>query len=275
MSVNFRVTATKQDWDAVLGGWRCPVLKIPGATIEKAYAERSEVDSALYQVRQGDEIVRWAATGDPPKTIVFSIKLLKELSTQELTSKWKKLAIILPFLSPIIVAAVVAIFSQLPGQQKNTSSSQNGNAATLAITRNAPKGISNLESIESPEGWINDLINMFNSEGANLQNNKQQRQKPYYYQAKPYLYQAKEDTSGFLWRLSPSDPIYVLTARAFKMNTNKTFMQLPQKGFDKGIEFDVPQLNSGESLVLVMFVEWEQEKVVDNLLTTFISHIRN
>jgi len=113
--ISFTMTVRDEDWDLKLGGWRCPALKIPGAKIESVYVSSERIDSARYEVKHDLDIIRWIHP-ERPSEATIQIKLTEELSTEELTSKWKKLAIILPLFSSIIVAFIAGYFSYISGR---------------------------------------------------------------------------------------------------------------------------------------------------------------
>ena len=122
-ALTFGITLTQRDWDMELGGWRCPTLKIPGAIVECVFVSGNRVDKSWYEVNYELDIVRWVHT-ETPEQATFLIKLTEELSTRELTLRWKKLAIILPALASIIVAVMVAMFSYLLPARSHSSANE-------------------------------------------------------------------------------------------------------------------------------------------------------
>lgn len=77
------------------------------------------------------DIIRWVHS-ERPDLVTVLIRLTEELSTWELTLKWKKLAIILPALASIFVALIVGMFSYFsPGRSRLNT---NVNMAAPAIT---------------------------------------------------------------------------------------------------------------------------------------------
>lgn len=111
MTIAFTTAVSSADWDDNLGGWRCPALKIPGATIDAVFTPSGRIDKAWYEVLADIDIVRWVHGSDAPKGATFSILLTKELSTQELTVRWKRLAIVLPVIASILVALIPHFFA--------------------------------------------------------------------------------------------------------------------------------------------------------------------
>jgi hypothetical protein len=130
-TIAFTVTVTEEDWDVRLGGWRCPALKIPGAKVESVYAFSDRVDSSRYEVKYELDIIRWVHPERPPQA-TLQIKLTEELSTEEITLKWKKLAIILPLVTSILVALIAGVFSYISGRR--AASTNNSNTVSLAST---------------------------------------------------------------------------------------------------------------------------------------------
>jgi hypothetical protein len=106
--ITFMTRLTDAEWDEVIGGWRCPALQIPGATVDGIYVEGSQVDSGRFQVLEGQHIVRWMPS-DKPQRVAVVIKLTKELALGSETDKWKKRAILLPFIATIVAALITAI----------------------------------------------------------------------------------------------------------------------------------------------------------------------
>jgi hypothetical protein len=108
MSIAITTSMTKDDWDTKLSGWRCPPLKIPGATIEALYAESGRIDKAWYEVQPDLTLVRWVHGSVAPPEVTASITLTQELASQDLTQRWKKLAIVLPVAATVVTALIGA-----------------------------------------------------------------------------------------------------------------------------------------------------------------------
>lgn len=120
MAIAFTTTITERDWDSELSGWRCPVLKIPGAIVEAVFVAGARVDASWYEVLNEHSLIRWVRQ-DHPQQAVVSLKLTEELSTKELTLRWKKLAIVLPLMSSIIVALIAGGFSYYSSRNRTTT----------------------------------------------------------------------------------------------------------------------------------------------------------
>ncbi len=115
-----------------LGGWRCPALKIPGAKVESVYVSSGDrVDSSRYEVKYELDIVRWLHP-DRPQQATLQIKLTEKLSTEELTLKWKKLAIIFPLITSIVVASIAGVFSYI--SSRRAAAIDNSNTGSLTST---------------------------------------------------------------------------------------------------------------------------------------------
>jgi hypothetical protein len=126
-AIAFPVTVAKEDLDEGLGGWRCPLLKIPGAIVEDVLVMGKSINNSCYAVNHELGIVRWV-TPDPPERATIIIKLTEELSTKELTLRWKKLAIIIP----IITVVLAGVFSYI--QSKRTEQSNKPPVSYLPST---------------------------------------------------------------------------------------------------------------------------------------------
>jgi hypothetical protein len=116
--ITFTTRLTEEDWDAALRAWRCPALAIPKAEIGNLFVEGNRVDKANYEVLKGPPAVRWIAA-DPPARLAAQITLGAELSLESETSRWKKLAIMLPVVASITVALIGAAATYLarPGSE--------------------------------------------------------------------------------------------------------------------------------------------------------------
>jgi hypothetical protein len=117
--VAFTQTVGKTDWDPDSCSWRCSTLGIPGAELDAVYTADGTIDKAWYQVLPDLRLVRWVHGTPPPDRLTLSIKLTKDLSTQELTSFWKKVAIVLPVLASFL-SAVLALFAKPAGPTKSS-----------------------------------------------------------------------------------------------------------------------------------------------------------
>jgi hypothetical protein len=102
----FAVTVTSRDWDASLNAWRCPALRIPGATIDAVFDRGLRVDPSWYESLPEHGLLRWVRSADAPSEATVFLNLTQELSTEDLTAKWKKLAIVLPFAASLIAAII-------------------------------------------------------------------------------------------------------------------------------------------------------------------------
>lgn len=114
------VMVSKKQWDEVLGGWHCPALKIPGAKVKDVFVGGRRAESNCYEVNEGACIVHWLGSERPEEAGVL-IKLTEELSTKDLTLRWKKLAIVVPVITALIALAAPYIGSALrpPAESSN------------------------------------------------------------------------------------------------------------------------------------------------------------
>jgi len=158
--VVFATTLTERDWDMELSGWRCTALKIPGAQIDGAFVGGERVDPAWLEVKYELDLIRWIH-GERPAQATILIKLTEELSTKELTLKWKKLAIILPVLASIAVALLATISSYFPRQpayspgNSNTANKSSTCGEWVKIT--GPLNLQKVDRSVMVEGVFRDL----------------------------------------------------------------------------------------------------------------------
>lgn len=105
--MDFTITLADDDWDPTRGGWRCPALEIPGAELKQIFVQGKVVDPAQYQVDTKLRLVRWSGLKRPPLAAAHLV-LSKALSTQELTARWKKIAIVLPVAGTLAASLIAA-----------------------------------------------------------------------------------------------------------------------------------------------------------------------
>jgi hypothetical protein len=107
--MDFTITLSNDDWDPLKGGWRCPVLQIPEIQVKNVYVDGTAIDEKLYDVNPALLLIRWSQPAHPRQAAVH-LHVDKALSTEELTSRWKKLAIVLPVLGSVAAALITAVF---------------------------------------------------------------------------------------------------------------------------------------------------------------------
>lgn len=126
--IAFTVSLTPNDWDNARNGWRCPVLKIPGARVDALYAG-GQIDDAWYKVDAGQEIVRWARSEDAPKAAALAVTLTKDLAP----SFWKNLAIVVPIITALITTlGAYAVTKQWPNSSGDPSTKKPAVSSTIA-----------------------------------------------------------------------------------------------------------------------------------------------
>lgn len=108
MSIDFTIKLGAEDWDATVNGWRCPALKIPGATVAALFTQDGRADKAFYEVQAGITTIRWVRDARPPTQVTVALALTEELSTEDLTARWRKLSIVLPVLATIATSLIAA-----------------------------------------------------------------------------------------------------------------------------------------------------------------------
>jgi hypothetical protein len=107
--MDFTITLSNDDWDHLKGGWRCPALQIPGIQVENVYVDGTAVDEKLFDVNVALLLIRWSQPTHPRQAAIH-LQVDKALSTEELTSRWKKLAIVLPVVGSLAAALITAVF---------------------------------------------------------------------------------------------------------------------------------------------------------------------
>lgn len=128
--IAFTVIVDGREWDEVLGGWRCPALKIPGATVEGVYVRGNRVEPHCYQVKHGAGVVRWIGSEVPERAGIL-IELTKELSPKDLTLRWKKFALFVP----IFAALAGASFQYLISSPRTPAESSGAPAHSLTCEK--------------------------------------------------------------------------------------------------------------------------------------------
>jgi hypothetical protein len=112
MSISFTLDLREDDWKEQVRGWSCQVLAIPGATVEALYARSVRVDSTWYQVDTPIAMIKWIHDGQPPASATVQITLTKDLEDRDISSLWKKLAIVLPVAASVVVAFITVYYQR-------------------------------------------------------------------------------------------------------------------------------------------------------------------
>ena len=269
MAIAFTVTVDDRDWDLNMGGWRCPALEIPGSQVDALYVSGARVDSAWYEVLREHSLIRWIRQ-DRPAQAVVSIALTEELSTQELTSKWKKLAIVLPVVSSILVALIggaFALWKPTPTDTSNTSN--NTSTARSSGPRIIPQELAQLDNVQNEPAWINVLADYYRLEGANIQ----QANPSTKFSVGVVEHQLKQATSEFTWVLT-TEASYEISAQAFRITSQGLLQPLAHSGDKHRIEISVPECEKDDKLVAVVSVRWTQGSIVQDIRSTFRSEVK-
>ena len=130
--IAFTVSLTENDWDSVVGGWRCQVLRIPGAQVDAMYAG-GKLDDASYKPVPDQGYVRWGGNGQPPKAAALAITLTQDLAPKEQRDFWKIIGIV----APIIVALIAGTSGVLVERMKQPGAAV---AAATAASAGAANG---------------------------------------------------------------------------------------------------------------------------------------
>ncbi|HRI19396.1 MAG TPA: LamG domain-containing protein [Panacibacter sp.] len=169
--ISFTVSLNENDWSNDFRGWVCSSLRIPGAEIKEIFSEGKKVDDINYKIDSDKSVIRWA-NQVIPKRITVCINLKKELTTTDLSKRWKKLAIILAFLGPLIGSLVTGYFTirtaeiKNPSYQTDTSSVGKIKDSLHKINDSLKRKIDSLTQRRQnilntpPPSWVNDKKNL-------------------------------------------------------------------------------------------------------------------
>lgn len=136
----FHVRLGDADWDDTMSGWRCSALNVPGAKVEDVYVEGTKIDTAKYEVRESEGIIRWAA-GNRPTRATASISLSRPLSLGTETDRWRRLAIVLPVIATILSAVISGSATYLASRTSNEHSTTEDTTSTSAPDTTAPHDV--------------------------------------------------------------------------------------------------------------------------------------
>jgi len=100
--LNFTINISETSWNIDLGGWICPILKIPTSKIDAVYSEGDELNKENYKILYDHNVIKWISPKERPKSFTASVTIEKDLSTKEITLKWKKIAILMSLLFSIM-----------------------------------------------------------------------------------------------------------------------------------------------------------------------------
>ncbi|MBV6442272.1 MAG: hypothetical protein EPGJADBJ_03977 [Saprospiraceae bacterium] len=106
-NIVFTLTLSDNEWDPIIGGWRCPALKIPSSKVTELYYKGEKVDNSKYREEKETAMIRWSSPDQRLETIGVQISIKEQLSTLSETKKWK----ISTFLSAAvaILCAIIAM----------------------------------------------------------------------------------------------------------------------------------------------------------------------
>jgi hypothetical protein len=132
--IAFTISLTENDWDPNINGWRCPVLRIPGAQVDAMYSS-GKVDDASYKPVPEQGFVRWGGSGQP-KSPTLAINLTQTLAPKEERDFWKNVGIV----APIIVAAIAGASGVLVERMKQPTAAVAAATAASAAAASGKSG---------------------------------------------------------------------------------------------------------------------------------------
>jgi hypothetical protein len=264
MATVFTVTVSTRDWDDVLAGWRCPALDIPGAEIDALFVNGSKMDDGWYERLNGQPFVRWMRP-EIPELATISVRLTKELSTQDQTARWKNIAIILSFLSPILVALITGYFTII----RTSVPAGNANAQPSSVVFKDPPATLNIQNIETPPDWLNLILKYYRRVASD-----EQRSKPDLNVSVGALEVGLDDpTNSFTWLLT-TDSDFEIAGYGFKEDEHGFLEPLTERAEKQSISFEVPKCSKNDKLIVVVYVKWSTQFMARNIQETFHSFVK-
>lgn len=155
-ATNFTVALTDKDWDQELGAWRCPALKIPGAKVADVLVAGASANFSSYEVNYGLGTVRWTRP-KPPERATVIIRLTEELSTRELTLRWKKLAVAVPVITALLgglISYISTVERRPPG---NVNAPPVSSACDDKVKITVPVDMQAVPIVDEIRGTLRDL----------------------------------------------------------------------------------------------------------------------
>jgi|ERR1043166_1111518 hypothetical protein len=134
----FTIHVSQRNWDEDFGGWLCPALRIPGAEVDGIFTKGRRAGEDDYRVERDNQVVRWLAPEPKPVEATISIKLTKELSSQEQTDKWRRRAAVFASVATILAAVITVSPFYLLRQTPQTSNLNGHGAAEHAVFNLSP-----------------------------------------------------------------------------------------------------------------------------------------
>jgi len=142
----FSVTLGQEDWDAELGGWRCPALRLPGIRVEEVVSNGAAQDSSWYQSRPEFGLLKWIR-GTPPARVVVLVRLTEALVSKRSAQLWKRLAIVLPFVGTVGSAFIAKGCDTFSGRCLSWQSAAQG------VVPERPFDAGGYEYADKLQGW--------------------------------------------------------------------------------------------------------------------------
>jgi len=129
--ISFSVKLDTEEWNRYRRGWRCSAMRIPGANIDGVYTEDgTEIPKGVWNPDKNEHLIIWSKEmiQKKPQSVLVLFKITEALSTrrevistqaeaasaQRNRDKWKKLAVLAAFLTPLIGFGSAVITSQSP-----------------------------------------------------------------------------------------------------------------------------------------------------------------
>ena len=145
MSIQISYVLGPADWNQERGGWLCDACRLPGArvTLRKQAKTLPPED---YRVEPKEGMILWLSQKRPQR-----IRAIISIKKPLVTAKWRKLAIVLPFVGTLLGALIHEAFPLLLSQPKKVRE-RVARGLTAYEIRVLPNGVFSLWWPEAPTG---------------------------------------------------------------------------------------------------------------------------
>jgi hypothetical protein len=155
-TTTFTVSLTDKDWNQELRAWWCSALKIPGAKVIEVLVAGTTASFSSYEVNYDLGAIKWTHPEHPERATVI-IKLTEELSTKELTLKWKKLAVVVPIITALLGGGIsyISTVDRRPVGSVNAPPTSSACDGKVKIT--VPVDMQTVPIVDEIKGTFHDL----------------------------------------------------------------------------------------------------------------------
>jgi hypothetical protein len=149
MATTITLELGPDEWDEKVGAWRCATARLPGIVVDAVYAKGETLARSAVDVNTELGLIWWRGPTDkrpPGITIALASQQKFGLSNRAETLRWKRLAIVLPFIVGIVGAilaspALPQVVTAVTGKNDSPSvAAWHGNAGKEALAAYAKGG---------------------------------------------------------------------------------------------------------------------------------------